>query len=61
MLLADGESWMKHLADDWLLVARYQCDHWHLATRIREFCEQEEDQFRRMLHWAFSDPHRLAA
>lgn len=60
MLLADGETWIKHLADDWLPGARYQCDHWHLATRIREFCEREEHRFRRMLDRAFSDPHRLA-
>jgi hypothetical protein len=61
MLLADGETWIKHLADDWLPTARYQCDHWHLAARVREFCEREEHRFRRMLDRAFSDPHRLAA
>jgi len=60
MLLADGETWIKHLAGDWLPTARYQCDHWHLATRIREFCEREETRFRRMLDRAFSAPHRLA-
>lgn len=61
MLLADGETWIKHLADDWLPGARYQCDHWHLATKVREFCEREEHRFRRMLDRAFADPHRLAA
>lgn len=61
MLLADGETWIKHLADDWLPGARYQCDHWHLAVKVREFCEREEPRFRRMLHTAFSDPHHLAA
>ncbi len=61
MLLADGETWIKHLADDWLPGARYQCDHWHLATKVREFCERQEPRFRQMLHRAFSDPHRLAA
>jgi hypothetical protein len=61
MLLADGETWIKHLADDWLPGARYQCDHWHLATKVREFCERQEPRFRRMLHRALSDPHRLAA
>jgi len=61
MLLADGETWIKHLADDWLPTARYQCDHWHLAVKVREFCEREEARFRRMLDKAFSDPHHLAA
>jgi hypothetical protein len=61
MLLADGETWIKHLALDWLPGARYQCDHWHLAVKIREFCDREEPRFRRMLHRAFSHPHRLAA
>jgi len=60
MLLADGETWIKHLADDWLPGARYQCDHWHLAAKIREFCEREEPRFRRMLDRAFSAPHHLA-
>jgi hypothetical protein len=61
MLLADGETWIKHLALDWLPTAHYQCDHWHLAVKIREFCERDEPRFRRMLHRAFSRPHRLAA
>lgn len=61
MLLSDGETWIKHLARDWLPTARYQCDHWHLAARIREFCEREQTRFRRMLDRAFSAPHRLAA
>ncbi len=61
MLLADGETWIKHLADDWLPGARYQCDHWHLAVKVREFCEREEPRFRRMLDKAFGDPHGLAA
>jgi hypothetical protein len=61
MLLADGELWIKHLADDWLPTARYQCDHWHLAVKIREFCEREEARFRRMLHRALTAPHSLAA
>lgn len=61
MLLADGEPWIKHLALDWLPGARYQCDHWHLAAKVREFCERDEARFRRMLHRAFSDPSRLAA
>ena len=61
MLLADGEAWIKNLAGDWLPTARYQCDHWHLATKIREFCSREEPRFRRMLHRAFSAPHHLAA
>ena len=60
MLLADGESWIKHLADDWLPTARYQCDHWHLAVRIREFCDRDDARYRRMLDRAFSDPHSLA-
>jgi hypothetical protein len=61
MLLSDGEPWIRHLADDWLPGARYQLDHWHLAARIREFCEREEPRFRRMLHRAFARPHHLAA
>ena len=61
MLLADGETWIKHLADDWLPTARYQCDHWHLAAKIREFCDREEHRFRRMLNRAFALPHKLAA
>lgn len=61
MLLSDGETWIKHLAGDWLPTARYQCDHWHLAAKIREFCEREQTRFRRMLDRAFSAPHRLAA
>ncbi len=60
MLLADGEAWIKHLGDGWLPTARYQCDHWHLAVKIREFCMREEARFRRMLHRAFAQPHRLA-
>ncbi len=31
MLLADGETWIKNLAGDWLPSARYQCDHFHLG------------------------------
>jgi hypothetical protein len=61
LLLADGEIWIKHLAGDWLPPARYQCDHWHLAARIREFCNREEHRFRRMLDRAFSAPDHLAA
>lgn len=61
LLLADGEIWIKNLAGDWLPTARYQCDHWHLATKIREFCSREEGRFRRMLDRAFSAPHHLAA
>lgn len=61
MLLADGEAWIKSLAGDWLPSARYQCDHWHLAVKIRQFCDREERRFRRMLHRALSSPHRLAA
>ncbi|HXF73734.1 MAG TPA: UPF0236 family protein [Actinomycetota bacterium] len=61
LLLADGEAWIKNLAGDWLPTARYQCDHWHLAVRIREFCSREERRFRRMLERAFASPHRLAA
>jgi hypothetical protein len=61
MLLADGEPWIRHLGDDWLPTARYQCDHWHLAVKIREFCDREETRFRRMLHRAFAHPRRLAA
>jgi hypothetical protein len=60
MLLADGETWIKHLADDWLPGARYQCDHWHLAVKVREFCLREEARFRTMLRRAFEHPHRLA-
>lgn len=60
MLLADGETWIKQLTDDWLPGARYQCDHWHLAVKVREFCERDEPRYRRMLDKAFSAPHRLA-
>lgn len=59
MLLADGETWIKHLADDWLPGARYQCDHWHLAAKVREFCRGDDRRYRRMLDRAFSSPHRL--
>jgi hypothetical protein len=61
LLLADGEAWIKQLAGDWLPTARYQCDHWHLAVKVREFCGREEHRFRRMLDRAFAAPHRLAA
>src|SRR5439155_1358654 len=59
-MFSGGETWIKHLALDWLPGARYQCHHWHLATKVREFCERQEPRFRRMLDRAFSDPHRLA-
>lgn len=61
MLLADGEIWIKHLAGDWLPTARYQCDHWHLAVHIREFCGRDERRFRRMLGRALGAPHALAS
>jgi hypothetical protein len=61
MLLGDGEPWIRHLGDDWLPTARYQCDHWHLAVHVREFCQRDERRYRRMLDRAFSDPARLAA
>ncbi|HZP89638.1 MAG TPA: UPF0236 family protein [Actinomycetota bacterium] len=61
LLLADGETWIKHLAGDWPPSARYQCDHWHLAVKIREFCCREEVRFRRLLERAFASPHHLAA
>ncbi len=60
MLLADGEVWIKQLADDWLPTARYQCDHWHLAAKIRGFCGLGERRFRHMLDRAFDAPDRLA-
>ncbi len=59
MLLADGEPWIKHLADDWLPTARYQCDHWHLAQKIREASGADDHRYRRMLHKAFGRPHAL--
>jgi hypothetical protein len=59
-LLADGETWIKNLCSSWLPTARYQCDHWHLAVKVREFCERDERRFRSMLHRAFTEPHRLA-
>jgi hypothetical protein len=61
MLLGDGEPWIRRLSDDWLPTARYQCDHWHMAVHVREFCERDERRFRTMLDRAFSDPRRLAA
>lgn len=61
MLLGDGEPWIRHLGDDWLPTACYQCDHWHLAVHVREFCLREERRCRKMLDRAFSDPARLAA
>lgn len=60
LLLADGEPWIKHLGDDWLPTARYQCDHWHLAVKVRQFCQRDERRYRRMLDRAFRDPRRLA-
>jgi hypothetical protein len=60
MLLGDGEPWIRHLGDDWLPTARYQCDHWHLAVHVREFCERDERRYRRMLDRAFSDPANVA-
>ena len=60
MLLADGELWIKHLADDWLPTARYQCDHWHLGAKIREACGRDDHRYRRMLAKAFGAPHHLA-
>jgi len=60
MLLADGEPWIKGLADDWLPTARYQCDHWHLAAKVRAFCGTDERRFRRMLDRAFASPDALA-
>ncbi len=61
MLLADGETWIENLAGDWLPSARYRCDHFHPAVKIRGFCDREEQRFRRMLRRAFASPHRLAA
>jgi hypothetical protein len=58
-LLADGETWIKNLCSGWLPTARYQCDHWHLAVKVREFCDRDERRFRSMLHRAFTEPHRL--
>jgi hypothetical protein len=60
MLLADGESWIKHLAQGWLPTARYQCDHWHLAAKVREACGGDDHRYRRMVAKAFSSPHHLA-
>jgi hypothetical protein len=60
MLLADGEPWIKGLATDWLPTARYQCDHWHLAAKVRAFCGVDERRFRRMLDRAFATPDQLA-
>ena len=60
MLLADGEPWIKGLADDWLPTARYQCDHWHLAAKVRAYCGGDERRFRRMLDRAFANPEALA-
>ncbi len=60
MLLADGELWIKHLCDDWLPTARYQCDHWHLAAKIREACGADDRRYRRMVAKAFEAPHTLA-
>jgi len=60
MLLGDGEPWIRHLGDDWLPTARYQCDHWHTAVHVREFCDRDEPRYRTMLDRAFSDPARLA-
>lgn len=60
MLLADGEPWIKGLAEDWLPTARYQCDHWHLAAKVRAFCGGNERRFRRMLDRAFATPDQLA-
>src|SRR5262249_43871693 len=61
MLLGDGEPWIRHLGDDWLPTARYQCDHWHTAVHVREFCDRDERRDRTMLDRAFADPGRLAA
>ena len=60
MLLADGEPWIKGLADDWLPTARYQCDHWHLAAKVRAYCGGDERRFRRMLDRVFANPEALA-
>jgi len=60
MLLADGETWIKHLCHDWLPTASYQCDHWHLGAKIREACGGNDHRYRRMLAKAFGAPHHLA-
>jgi hypothetical protein len=61
MLLAEGEPWIKGLTSDWLPTARYQCDHWHLATKVRQLCGPDERRYRRMLDRAFGSPLKLAS
>jgi hypothetical protein len=60
MLLADGEGWIKNLAEGWLPTARYQCDHWHVSAKVREFCGTVDRRYRRMLRRVFADPHGVA-
>lgn len=60
MLLGDGEPWIAGLGQDWLPTARYQCDWWHLASKVREFCRAELHRYPRMLERAFARPGGLA-
>lgn len=60
MLLGDGEPWISALGDDWLPTARYQCDWWHVAKRVKELCRSDPRAFRRLRRRAFSRPDRLA-
>jgi hypothetical protein len=60
MLLGDGEPWIAGLGDDWLPTSRYQCDHWHLASKLKAFSRTEPHRYRRLLDRAFRRPERLA-
>lgn len=60
MLLGDGEPWIAGLGDDWLPGARYQCDHWHVSSKIRDFCRPDLPRYPRILARAFRSPARLA-
>jgi Uncharacterised protein family (UPF0236) len=60
MLLGDGEPWIAGLGSDWLPGARYQCDHWHVGAKIRDFCRWNLRRYPRLLERAFRSPGRLA-
>jgi Uncharacterised protein family (UPF0236) len=60
MLLGDGEPWIAGLGDDWLPGAAYQCDHWHVGKKIRDFCRPDLRRYPKILDRAFHSPQILA-
>jgi len=60
MLLGDGEPWIAGLGSDWLPMATYQCDWWHVGAKVREFLRSDLPRYPRWRARAFRGPLRLA-